>query len=69
MLTDFLGREIRPASQIVYAMRRGSRLWLNKATVMEVGHDYLTIQRTVPPSDRLLTIRSLSTVAVLGGVV
>lgn len=69
MLTDFLGREIRPASQIVYAMRRGSKQWLCKATVMEVGHDSLRVQRTVPAASYPTTIRNLSTVVVLGGVV
>ena len=69
MLTDFTGREIRPASQVAYAVRRGAKQWLCKATVTEVGHDYLTVQRTMPPSDRLLTLRQMGTVAVLGGVI
>ena len=67
MLTDFCGREIRPAHQIAYAMRRGSRLWLNKATVLEVNADHLRVQRTEPAANYPTTIRNLSTVVIISG--
>ena len=35
--TDFLGRSIAVDDTLVYPVRRGSRMWLNKITVTKVG--------------------------------
>jgi len=65
MLTDFRGNELKTGQTVIYAMRRGSRQWLNEAIVREIGHDFLRVVRTKPTCDRELTLRSLMTVCIV----
>lgn len=37
--TDFLGRPIKAGDLLVYPVRRGSRMWLNKITVTKAEED------------------------------
>jgi hypothetical protein len=37
--TDFLGREIKAGDTIVYPVRRGSSMWLNRLLVTQVASD------------------------------
>jgi len=37
--TDFLGREIKAGDTVVYPVRRGSSMWLNKLLVTQVASD------------------------------
>ena len=65
---DFLGREIEVGHTIVYPARRGSRMWMQKASVTGVvQHD-----RTQPPllvclnpTGRRVTIQNLNNCVVV----
>ncbi len=35
MVTDFMGREIRPGNTVIYPARRGSSMWLNELRVQQ----------------------------------
>lgn len=68
---DFLGRLIAVGHTVVYPVRRGSKMWMQKASVTEVvQHD-----RTQPPllvclnpAGRKVTIQNLNNcVVVVGG--
>ena len=65
---DFLGREIEVGHTIVYPVRRGSRMWMQMASVTEIRqHD-----RTQPPllvylnpTGRKVTIQNLDNCVVV----
>jgi hypothetical protein len=40
--TDFMGRTIVAGQVVVYPVRRGSKMWLNKLTVTQVFDDSIT---------------------------
>ncbi len=44
-MLDFLGQEILPNKTIVYPGRQGSRLWMNRAVVLEVADSGVKVQR------------------------
>ena len=37
MVKDFLGQEIKPGCVVVYPVRSGARMWLEKIHVQQVG--------------------------------
>jgi hypothetical protein len=59
--TDFLGREIKAGDTIVYPVRRGSSMWLNKLTVTQAQPDSLT---GLNPDGRWVTVKNLKNVVV-----
>ena len=66
---DFLGHPIEVGHTVVYPVRRGSKMWMQKASVTEVvQHD-----RTQPPllvclnpTGRKVTIQNLDNCVVVG---
>jgi hypothetical protein len=43
MLRDFFGKEFEAGNIVVYPLRKGSSMWLEYATVMEVCEDKLKV--------------------------
>jgi len=60
--TDFLGREIKAGDLVVYPVRRGSRMWLNKLTVTQALDDTLM---GFSPEGRRIKITNLDNVVVV----
>ncbi|MBN1908389.1 MAG: hypothetical protein JW818_01505 [Pirellulales bacterium] len=66
---DFLDRQIEVGHTIVYPIRRGSKMWMQKASVTQIiQHD-----RTQPPlltclnpTGRKVTIQNLDNCVVIG---
>ncbi len=42
MSRDFIGRAIVAGNTVVYPVRRGSSMWLNKLAVTQVDDDHIT---------------------------
>jgi hypothetical protein len=61
---DFLGRTIETGHVVVYPVRRGSDMWLNKLSVAQVSDDRIT---GYSPTGKLLTIQKLQNVVIVGG--
>jgi hypothetical protein len=61
---DFLGRTIEAGHVVVYPVRRGSDMWLNKLSVTQVSDDRIT---GYSPTGKLLTIQKLQNVVIVGG--
>ena len=60
---DFTGRTIEAGHVVVYPVRRGSSMWLNKLNVTQVRDDSIAGYNT---AGRLLTIRNLQNVVIIG---
>ncbi len=54
--TDFLGREIKAGDTVVYPVRRGSSMWLNKITVDLADEEHITGKNSF---GRFITVRNL----------
>ena len=54
---DFMGRTIEAGHVVVYPVRRGSDMWLNKLSVTEVTDDRIT---GYSPTGKLLTHQELA---------
>jgi hypothetical protein len=61
---DFMGRTIEAGHVVVYPVRRGSDMWLNKLSVIQVTDDRIT---GYSPTGKLLTIQKLQNVVIVGG--
>jgi len=61
-MKDFLDQEITVGDEIVYPNRGGSDLWMNRATVTEVGMTNLKVQR---PDGPIKTIQRVDRVVVV----
>ena len=59
---DFMGRTIEAGHVVVYPVRRGSSMWLNKLNVTQVRDDSIAGYNT---AGRLLTIRNLQNVVIV----
>ena len=59
---DFTGRTIEAGHVVVYPVRRGSSMWLNKLNVTQVRDDNIAGYNT---AGRLLTIRNLQNVVIV----
>ncbi len=66
-MKDFCGIELKTGQTICYPVRQGSKLWQNKALILEVHADHLMVDRIDPVSDRPLKIRNMQTVVVVEG--
>jgi len=60
--TDFLGRAIQAGDTVVYPVRRGSAMWLNKLLVTQVTGDSLSGQNS---NGRWVTLKNLTNVVVI----
>ena len=67
---DFLGHRIEVGHTVVYPVRRGSKMWMQKASVTEIVHH----DRTQPPllvclnpTGRRVTIQNLENCVVVRG--
>ncbi len=61
-MRDFMGREIKAGDTVVYPVRRGSSMWLNKLNVTMVEAASL---KGFSPEGRLTTIKNLKNVVVV----
>jgi hypothetical protein len=60
---DFMGRPLEAGHVVVYPVRRGSEMWLNKLNVTQVDDESL---KGYSPAGRLLTIKNLTNVVIVG---
>ena len=60
--TDFMGREIMAGNIIVYPVRRGSAMWMNKLNVQHVEDDKIVGYNNL---GRRITITNLQNVVVV----
>ena len=60
--TDFLGREIKPDDTIVYPVRRGSSMWMNKLRVTQV---LPTVVKGLNSEGRWIVVRNLKNAVVV----
>ena len=44
-MVDFLGQPITVGKTVVYPGRQGSRLWMNRAVILEVSANAVKVQR------------------------
>lgn len=63
--TDFLGRSIAVNDTLIYPVRRGSRMWLNRIVVSLVESD--TIRGTSPTGRRIELTNLNNTIVVRPG--
>jgi len=61
-VTDFIGTEIKPGSQLAYPVRRGSSMWLTKITVTQVTADEVKGYNSV---GRRITVKNLKNTIVV----
>ena len=61
-MKDFLGREIKPGDTVIYPVRRGSRLWMNRMTVVSAVGDRLA---GVNPEGRRVSLSHVANVTVV----
>jgi len=61
-VVDFMGREIAAGNVIVYPVRRGSLMWLNKLNVQHVEDDKVIGYNNL---GRRVTITNLANVVVV----
>jgi hypothetical protein len=59
---DFTGRTIEAGHVVVYPVRRGSSMWLNKLNVTQVCDDSIAGYNS---AGRLLNIRNLQNVVIV----
>jgi hypothetical protein len=59
---DFTGRTIQPGDTVVYPVRRGSKMWLNKLSVTQVSDDHIAGYNAI---GHLLTIKNLQNVLIV----
>ncbi len=65
--TDFLGRSIAVHDTLIYPVRRGSHMWLNRITVAKVENDAIY---GVSPKGRSIKLTNLNnTIVVRVGLV
>jgi hypothetical protein len=59
---DFTGRTIEAGHIVVYPVRRGSNMWLNKLNVQQVNSDSIV---GYSPIGKRLTIKNLKNVVII----
>jgi hypothetical protein len=63
---DFMGRTIEAGHVVVYPVRRGSNMWLNKLSVSRVEDDHIAGYNS---TGRLVTIKNLENVVIVTNAV
>jgi len=61
---DYMGRTIEAGHIVVYPVRRGSEMWLNKLSVAQVEENRISGYNNL---GRRLTITNLKNVVIVGG--
>jgi hypothetical protein len=67
-VVDCVDREVKVGCTVLYAVRRGSSMWLKRMTVLQIveggpnGRPYLS---GTTPEGRRVSVRNLDTVAVI----
>ena len=61
-MKDFLGREIVAGNTVVYPVRRGSSLWMNRMTVLGTTNGVLTGNN---PEGRRINLTNIENVTVV----
>ena len=61
---DYMGRTIEAGHVVVYPVRRGSDMWLNKLSVAQVEENRISGYNNL---GRRLTITNLKNVVIVGG--
>lgn len=59
---DYMGREIKASDTLVYPVRRGSSMWLNRLLVTQAIADAVT---GTNPDGRRITVKNLNTAVVV----
>ena len=59
---DFLGSEIRAGDMLVYPVRRGSKMWLNKLTVTKAEIDVI---HGISPTGRMVKLTNLKNTIIV----
>lgn len=59
---DYMGREIKAGDTLVYPVRRGSSMWLNRLLVTQAIADAVT---GTNPDGRRITVKNLNTAVVV----
>ncbi len=62
MSRDFIGRAIAAGNTVVYPVRRGSSMWLNKLAVTQVDDDHITGFNS---DGRRITVKNLNNCVVV----
>ena len=62
MSRDFIGRAIAAGNTVVYPVRRGSNMWLNKLAVTQVADDHIT---GFNGDGRRITVKNLNNCVVV----
>ena len=62
MSRDFIGRAIAAGNTVVYPVRRGSSMWLNKLAVTQVDDDHIT---GFNGDGRRITVKNLNNCVVV----
>jgi hypothetical protein len=62
MSRDFIGRAIVAGNTVVYPVRRGSSMWLNKLNVTQVADDHITGFNS---DGRRITVKNLNNCVVV----
>ena len=62
MSRDFLGRAIAAGNTVVYPVRRGSNMWLNRLAVTQVDDDHITGFNS---DGRRITVKNLKNCVVV----
>jgi hypothetical protein len=67
MVTDFIGHEIKAGCEIVYPVRRGANMWLNRMKVQQVVDDGIsdTHLSGFNTDGRRITVYNLKNVVVI----
>ena len=60
--TDFQGYEIMAGDTLVYPVRRGSKMWLNKITVTKAEIDVI---RGISPTGRMVKLTNLKNIIIV----
>lgn len=63
-MKDFLGQPIKSGDKIVYPTRKASSMWMNRATVIEVGLRGLKVKRD---DGKIKKVQRIDRVVVLTG--
>lgn len=62
MSRDFIGRAIVAGATVVYPVRRGASMWLNKLAVTQVDDDHITGFNS---DGRRITVKNLNNCVVV----
>lgn len=65
---DFMGREIKAGNTVVYPVRAGSKMWLQKMNVTQVNGGESPSLVGFNTGGRRITVRNIENVAVVESV-